>query len=210
MAARATLRWRSIRRERRRRRGRRRRRRRGRRRSMCGRATTRSVAGFLLSLLLVSAALVGEARASDPPAQRAQADQLMRQGVELRRQTRNSEALEVFLKAQAIAPSASVLAQIGSVELSLGHWVDAEGHLEQALARHDAPWSDVPKNREMLERTLAEARKRIARIDVRGTQGGEVAIDGKRAGMLPLPAPVHVAAGTIRLTVKAAGRQPLE
>jgi hypothetical protein len=178
---------------------------------MCGRATTSGAASLLASAVLLSATLcsVNTWAAEQPPA-RAQADELMRQGVELRRQGRNTEALEIFLKAQAIAPSASVLAQIGSVELSLGRWVDAETHLEQALARHDPPWTDSSKNREMLEKMLADARKRIARLDVRGTAGAGVAIDGRQVGALPLPAAIHVTAGTIRLMVTAPGRQPLE
>jgi hypothetical protein len=90
------------------------------------------------------------------------------------------------------------------------HWVDAETHLEQALAKHDSPWIENPKNRDMLEKTLAEARKQVSYVDVRGIAGAEVSIDGHRIGVLPLASPIHVAAGSVRLSVVAPGRKPFE
>src|SRR5690349_2291240 len=81
------------------------------------------------------------ARAGDPS---SEADELIKQGFQLRLQAKNAEALELFARAHAIAPSGKTFAQMGVAEVALGHWVDAEAHLEAALARHDSPWTDVP------------------------------------------------------------------
>ena len=138
------------------------------------------------------------------------AEELITKGVELRRHGQTAEALELFVKAHALDPSARALAQLGSAEFALHHVVDAEAHLDQALARHDSPWIENPKNRETLEKILADARRQVARVHLRGTPGAEVSIDGKRAGVLPLDAPVHVAAGTVRIRGTAPGRRPFE
>jgi hypothetical protein len=118
--------------------------------------------------------------------------------------------LELLRKAQALEPSSRTLAQLGSVEFALQRWVEAELHLQQALASQDSAWIANPRNREMLERTLVDVRRHVAKIDLRGTPGAEVSIDGKAAGTLPMNEPVHVAAGMVRITAVAPGRQSFE
>jgi hypothetical protein len=162
-------------------------------------------------LIIVVAALalsLSAARAADPPA--SEADELIKQGFQLRLQGKNAEALELFNKAHAFSPSGKTLGQIGSVEVALRRWVDAEAHLQEALARRDSPWTEIPKNREMLEKTLAEARSQIALVRIVGTPGAEISVDGKRIGVLPIGDPVHVAAGTIRVRATAPGHQPVD
>jgi hypothetical protein len=168
----------------------------------------RLTARLLLAVTLLAAA-VGSARA-DTPIPEAQADALMRQAFDLRRQGDNARALELLRQAQALSPSGRVLAQVGFAEFALQQWVDAEAHLQQALASHDSAWMANSKTREMLEKTLTETRHHVARLDVRGTAGAEIAVDGKPAGTLPLPEPIHIAAGTVRLTASAPGRQGVE
>jgi hypothetical protein len=159
---------------------------------------------FVVVSLLASASARG---AADSPV--ARADQLIAQGFALRLQNKNAEALELFAKAHAIAPSGKTLGQMGSVEVALHRWVDAESHLEEALQRHDSPWIEAPKNRQMLEKTLAEARQHVARLQFRGTGGARVSVDGKEVGALPLPRPVPAAEGTIHVSATATGFQPL-
>jgi hypothetical protein len=159
-----------------------------------------------LIVLGVVLLLVPASRAADPAA--TQADELISEGFKLRIQGKNIEALDLFVKAHALAPSGKTLGQMGSVEVALHRWVDAEAHIDQALARHDSPWIEAPKNREMLQQTLAEARRQIARIQLRGTPGAEVHVDGRLAGVLPLAEPIHVAAGKVRITAAEAGFQP--
>jgi len=147
------------------------------------------------------------ARAADPV---TEADELIKQGFQLRLQGKTAEALEVFKKAHAISPSGKTLGQLGVAEAALRRWVDAEAHLREALARHDSPWTEVPKNREMLEKTLADVQKQIARVRLAGTPGAEVFVEGKSVGGLPMSEPLHVAAGNVRLRATAAGRMPVE
>jgi hypothetical protein len=161
---------------------------------------------FFMALLVGMASSL--AYAADSPT--AQADALITAGFKLRLQGKNTEALDLFLKAHAIAPSAKTLAQIGSLEVALRRWVEAESHLDQGLARHDSPWIEVPKNRELIERTLVEARQQIGRVQVRGTAGASVTIGGHPVGTLPLAAPVHVAAGSVHVEVAETGFRPAQ
>jgi hypothetical protein len=167
----------------------------------------RGAAVRLTVIIGVVALSVAAARAADPA---READELIKQGFQLRLQGKNAEALQLFEKAHAMAPSGKTIAQIGVAEVALRRWVDAEAHLQDALVRHDSPWTDLPKNREMLEKTLAEARKQIALVRLSGTPGAEISVDGRRIGVLPIGDPIHVAAGTIRIRATAPGLQPVE
>jgi hypothetical protein len=143
-------------------------------------------------LLLVAAA---PARASEP-------DRLIAEGVALRRQGRDRDALERFRRANALAPSPRAVGQMGFAEQALGRWVDSERDLSTALASPRDPW--VMKNREPLERSLALVAAHLGTLEVTGTPAGaEVRIDGEPAGALPLAAPVRVVAGTITVEIAA-------
>lgn len=160
----------------------------------------------IIGLVIV---LAGVARA-ETPIPEAEADDLMRQGLELRRQGQNAKALELLQRAQTLAPSAKALAQVGFAEFALQRWVDAETHLAQALSMTDSPWIETQRNHDMLEKTLADTRRHIGRVELRGTSGAQISIDGKAVGILPISAPVHVAAGVVRIAATAAGRQAFE
>lgn len=162
-----------------------------------------------LAVIGILIALASAARAADAPTPEAQAEELMRQGLELRRQGQNGPALELLERAQALAPSARALAQVGSAEFALQRWVDAETHLEQALSMR-SPWIETPRNRDMLEKTLADTRRHIGRIELRGTVGAQVSVDGKAVGVLPLSATVHVPAGQVHIAATAAAHQEFE
>ena len=71
----------------------------------------------------------GVAQAAEPTA-----DDLIVRGLELRRAAKPGEALELFQRAHALAPSPRTMGQIGLVEASLEHWLDAETHLTASLA----------------------------------------------------------------------------
>src|SRR5262245_5231569 len=93
---------------------------------------------LLLAIVAMLILAVSTARAGNSPA--GEADELIKQGFQLRLQGKNAEALELFEKAHRLAPSGKTLGQIGSVEVALRRWVEAEAHLEEALARRDSPW----------------------------------------------------------------------
>ena len=154
--------------------------------------------------------LGGSAVAVAAPEQGESADAFIDRGVELRSQGKPAEALELFERANAMAPSARAGAQMGLSEISLHRWIDAETHLEAALAHHDSEWIQNTKTRETLQKALADVRLHVGRVRIEGTEGAEITVDGKVVGRLPLPAPVHTNPGTIRIHVSASGRMPAD
>jgi tetratricopeptide (TPR) repeat protein len=146
-------------------------------------------------------ALAGAARADD-------AESLVRQGIELRKQGKDAEALERFRAARAIEPTPRAAAQVGLAEQALGRWLDAEEHLREALSAAGDPW--IGKNREALEGALALVGKHLGWLEVTtDAPGAEIWIDGERRAALPLSAPLRVAAGTAVVEARAAGYEPV-
>src|SRR5262245_62039299 len=82
----------------------------------------------------------GTAQAAEPAP-----DELIARGLELRRQAKPEQALQMFQRAHALAPSPRTLGQMGLVEASLEHWLDADAHLTASLATPGDVW--VKKNR---------------------------------------------------------------
>jgi hypothetical protein len=161
------------------------------------------VATSLLLALAATSAVAAE------PSPTAQADELIAEGFKLRVQGKKAEALELFLRAHALAPSAKTLGQIGSAEAALGRWVDADEHLEDALSRHDSPWIELPENRKIIEQTLADVRKHVGTVRFGGPAGADVSINGRTVGALPLAKPVRVTAGTVAISATAKGFNPV-
>lgn len=126
------------------------------------------------------------------------AERLILCGVELRRVGLHQEALDLFAKAHARSPSGRSLAQMALAEFSLKRHADAESHLATALAT-DSRWVNVPGNRRVLEQTLRALRSKIAVVNVVGPAGTEVVMNGRSVGHLPLPGPVHMEAGPVRI-----------
>ena len=86
-------------------------------------------------LIVVVAGLgTGYARAAAPGAAMESADSLIERGVQLRREGKPGEALELFDRANAMTSSARALAQMGLCEMSLHRWAEAEANLGAALA----------------------------------------------------------------------------
>jgi hypothetical protein len=139
--------------------------------------------------------------------QSSAADALIEQGVALRQKGQNQEALDVFQKAHALAPSGRTLAQIGVAEATLQRWLDAETHLSAALDSHDTPWIQNTKNRAALEKSLALVRTHIGLVSIVGPAGAEISVAGSSVGRLPLVGPLHLPEGTARIEGSADGRE---
>ena len=132
-------------------------------------------------------------------------DTLIAQGLELRRAGKSAEALELFRRAHRQAPSPRTLGQMGLVEASLTHWLDADGHLSASLATPDDAW--VRKNRPFLEQALDRARMHIGELVISGRPGAAVWLAGRALGVLPLSA-VRSLEGNVSLTASAEGFKP--
>lgn len=162
------------------------------------RATARlSILSFVLALHLARPAL---------GASEGEADALVARGLDLREAGRDDDALALFKRAFALAPSPRTRAQVALAEQALGMWVAAEADLSAALAATEDPW--IAQHRAALEGALAVVRRHVGSLDVRGADGAEVAIDGVKLGNLPVKAPFRVEAGRRTLEVTQAGHYP--
>ncbi len=134
----------------------------------------------------------------------SEADALVAEGLELRRQGRDDEALERFARAYELGGGPRALAQRGLAEQALGRWLDAEQHVAGALAAADDPW--IAQRRPLLEEALDAIRGRLASVEVSASvEGAELFLNGGPVGTLPLSAPARVVAGTIEIEVRAEG-----
>lgn len=149
-----------------------------------------SVAIFLVVLTL------GQAETSP--------EALIEQGVELRKAGQDLDALKKFEAAYALSQGSRALAQIALAEQALGRWVDAERHLSEALANTEDPW--INRNRRALEGGLSTIRERLVSIEILASvEGARIRVNGRDAGLHPLPRPVHAVAGTVIVEVSAKG-----
>lgn len=131
------------------------------------------------------------------------ADELITHGLDLRRQAKPEQALEMFQRAHAVAPSPRTLGQMGLVEASLEHWLDAETHLTGSLATPDDPW--VRKNRTFLDQALTVSRGHVGELVITGPAGTDVAVDGRHVGTLPAVQPVKLVEGNAVVTANGEG-----
>jgi hypothetical protein len=131
------------------------------------------------------------------------ADAMITRGLELRREGKSVEALEMLQRAHALAPSPRTLGQLGLVESSLDHWSEAEDHLAASLSTSQDLW--VHKNRAVLDQALSLAKSHIGQIALSGPDGATVTIAGKTIGTLPHAQPVRVGEGTAIVTATSPG-----
>jgi len=130
-------------------------------------------------------------------------DALIEQGLDLRRDGKPEQALELFRRAHAIAPSSRTFGQMGLVESSLKRWVDGETHLSVSLSNPDDSW--VIKNRAFLDEALAQCREHVGELVVSGPPGVEVLVGGRMAGTLPAVPTLRLAEGTVLVTASSPG-----
>jgi hypothetical protein len=160
----------------------------------------RRIVHIVGAALLLAGSSARSARAGDS----AEAEALIRQGVELRAQKKDERALPLFEKAYQVSRSPRTAGQLGLVEMALGYFVDAEKYLGEAVASPDHPW--VAKNLPTLKAQLATAKSQIGELYIIGEPAGaEVTVNGKAVGKLPLPGPVRLDKGRVDVQVRAPG-----
>lgn len=162
--------------------------------------------GTLVALLVATQLTV-----APPPVAHAQeasdANALIDQGVERRRAGDDEAALELFTRAWEASRAPRARAQMALVEQALGHFVDAEAHLLEALAVTDDPW--IVLRRADLALALEAIQLRLGYLEVRGgIEGADVRLDGRSIGTLPLDEPIRLPAGSYRMEVIARQHYP--
>ncbi len=151
-------------------------------------------------------ALATTAAGADAPAP-SDSDALIAEGVELRQQGHDEEALALFRRAEAIRVTPRSRAQVGLASEALELWVDAEKALRDALSGAGDPWID--RYRSVLEQALETAQRRLGWLDVAAdAPGAELWLDGARVGLFPLPI-VRAPVGSVGLEIRAPGYAPL-
>jgi len=130
-------------------------------------------------------------------------ESLIDRGIELRRAGKDAEALAVFEKAYERTGTARALAQVALAHQALGHWVEAEENLLQAL-KMGGPW--IRKNEAPLRSALTKVQERLGTLEIRGEpEGAAVTVNGRSVGLLPLDEPVRVVSGDVVVQVTSEG-----
>jgi hypothetical protein len=155
-----------------------------------------------LALLVASALFAPLARADEDP------ETLYAQGVRLRSQGQDAQALEAFLRVWQATKSAKSRAQVALAEQALGRWADAEAHLKEALGQEADSW--ITKNHATLERSLTEVGKHLGTLECSGgVDGTEIRINGKTLSRLPMNQGARLEAGAWTLEAIHAGYYPV-
>ena len=118
--------------------------------------TRLSLTSIAVVLTLLSSVHVATAAGEDP-------EELIREGVKLRRAGDNARAEGYFLRAYQLAATPRTAAQLGLPERALGECLQPETHLTQALGARDA-W--VSEHKQALEDGRASARKHLVRVEL--------------------------------------------
>ena len=174
--------------------------------------TARALGGLAALLWLASGApafaqqgAVDEAEPAEPaPAAR----RWIEEGIARREAGEDVEALALFERAFERSASPEAEVQIALAQQALGRWAESEAHLAAALAVIGDAWIDT--RRSVLEAELAAIRGHLGRLDVVGTAGARVVVDGREVGDLPLRAPIYLPPGHVDLLVAAPGFHRVE
>lgn len=175
------------------------------------RLSTRWQAHAIASVSIVAslATPARDARAQSAP-QTEQAATLIREGRTLLQQGQAQEALTHFTRAYELGRFATARAHMGVAEGALGHPVEAERYLREAL---EAPTDALmqPAWVERFRENLRVASRSVGLFTVRANvEGARVFLNGRDVGAVPFAAPIRVRAETVHMRVVASGFYPLE
>lgn len=158
----------------------------------------------LVWMLGLAAALV----TSTAGAQADDADALVAEGIELRVQGRDAEALDRFRKAVELAPnSPRARGQLALALHAVQEWVESERVMESVVADSSDEW--VARHRAKLEQSLQTVRMHLGWVVVDAAGPGTAWLDGHRIGSLPIAAPVRVVAARHALEIRSRAHAPI-
>jgi hypothetical protein len=133
-------------------------------------------------------------------------DKLVMQGLELRKEKKNEEALELFRRAHRLRASARTFGHTGFALQQLRRWAEAEQDFISALAASDSSW--LKEHRELLELQLEKVKRHVGDLVVIGPTGASVTVDGRMVGRLPLTRVVRVSEGVVSVRARGEGLEP--
>jgi hypothetical protein len=134
----------------------------------------------------------------------ASAELLLAQGVQLRKEGDDAQALLKFRQAWSMTGSSQALAQAALAEQALGLWAAAHEHLSRALEAPASPW--MVQNEAALRESLREVEAHVGRLQVDcNVTGAALTLDDQPLGLVPLEQPALVPAGQAILRASAPG-----
>ena len=132
------------------------------------------------------------------------ADDLIKQGLDLRRAGRDMDALAKFENAYGLAKAPRAAAQWGLCLQAASRWSEAEPLISEALSSPQDPW--IKKNRDTLKDSLEAVKTHVGRLDLSGDPvGATIRVCGNIVGTFPLPRAITVNEGVVDVEVSADG-----
>lgn len=157
--------------------------------------------------LIASVAVASPVRAEN---ESAEVEALIQRGIELRRAGDDESALQVFARAEKLAPdSVRVLLHVATAAQASGQWLTAHQYLSKAGKEHaEDPY--YLRHRSAIAQVERAVRQRVGRLRVVGEpEGAQVSLNGAVIGTLPMTDSVNVETGTYVLDVSMQGYYPL-
>ena len=159
---------------------------------------------LLLTLVVLSLAPRQLALSQASPSAAA----LLDEGYALRERGEDDQALAKFQEAYRLSPEPRALAQIALAEQALGRWLEAEQHLQGALADSRDPW--IAQRRQLLVQSLHAIEAELGALEIRcNVAGATVELAGRAVGTTPLTGPMRAAASVLHVTLAAEGYFPV-
>lgn len=164
-----------------------------------------------MACFAIASTALGRAEAHPPPFISAESEQraadLLRKGNALSREGKIPEAVEAYTESFANEETYAVAANLGSLELALGRYREAAGHL--AFAIRMCPADASPATKQALSQRFTQAKEHVGELKIHlDVAGAEVTIDDKAIDLLDLGDETFVDPGVHAIVATRGGYLP--
>jgi hypothetical protein len=163
----------------------------------------------LLLVVLVVLCVAPRAHADESVPGEAGIEDVLRQGIALRRAGNDDAALALFLDLEKRAPdSVRVMLHIATAAQAAGKWTMAYDYMQKAASHRDDAY--YQRHRAAIENVDKTISQRVGQFRARGAPvGAEVRLNGEVIGTLPMTNVKTVEVGSYVLEVYKAGYYPM-
>jgi len=162
---------------------------------------------FVIVAVLATAADAAP-KAKKPAPEQKEADRHFKAGVALFKESKFSEALAEFERANELAPHPLVLYNIASCHRELSNYAEAVKFYRRFLSEGAGTVAATRLHTAQTE--LDAILARIASVTIVVPDGTELTLDGKALGAMPIDMPLILSPGEHHIAAKAAGRKDVE